>query len=79
MSRNFIDNDVRYLAAIESAATADLDETLSDFAQRVEREAQRRGFYQAKRQVIIGDEWAKTCRDKLEAGELDAIIGKLEP
>ena len=113
-----------YNAAIESAATSDLDETLSDFAQRVEREAQRRGFYQAERQVIIGDgakwiwniadeqfsqaiqiidlfhakgtisnaakaifgpesefgnEWAKTCRDELEAGELDAIIAKLEP
>jgi hypothetical protein len=113
-----------YNAAIESAATADVEETLSEFAQRVEREAQRRGFNQAKRQVIIGDgakwiwniadelfpkatqiidlfhakgtvsdaakaifgtdsefghEWAKSCRDELEAGELDAIIAKLEP
>jgi hypothetical protein len=113
-----------YNAAIESAATGDLDDTLSDFAQRVEREARRRGFYQSKRQVILGDgakwiwniadeqfpqaiqiidlfhakgtisaaakaifgteseygnEWAKTCRDELEAGKLDLIISKLEP
>lgn len=114
---------VSYNAAIESAATGDLDESLSEFAQRVEREAGRRGFHKAKRQVIIGDgakwiwniaeeqfpgaiqiidlfhakgtisnaakaifgtenefgaQWAKTCRDELEAGDLDSIIGKLE-
>ena len=114
---------VSYNAAIESAATGDLDESLSEFAQRVEREAGRRGYHKAKRQVIIGDgakwiwniaeeqfpaaiqiidlfhakgtisnaakaifgaenefgvQWAKTCRDELEAGKLDSIIGKLE-
>ena len=114
---------VSYNAAIESAATADVDESLSEFAQRVEREVSRRGFYQAERQVIIGDgakwiwniadeqfpgaiqiidlfhakgtisnaakaifgtenefgaQWAKTCRDELEAGKLDSIIGKFE-
>jgi hypothetical protein len=114
---------VSYNAAIESAATADVDESLSEFAQRVEREVHRRGFHQAKRQVIIGDgakwiwnsadeqfpgaiqiidlfhakgtisnaakaifgtesefgaQWAKTCRDELEAGNLKSIIGKLE-
>jgi len=113
-----------YNAAIESAATLDVDESLSEFAQRVERETQRRGFDKAARQVIIGDgakwiwniadeqfpkamqiidlfhakgtisnaaktifgndsefgqQWAKTCRDDLEAGKLDVIIGKLEP
>lgn len=46
---------VSYSAAIESASTKDTDLTLSDFAQRVEREAQRRGFYQAKRQVVVAD------------------------
>jgi len=46
---------VSYSAAIESAAQADTDETPSAFAQRVEREAQRRGFDQAKRQVVLGD------------------------
>jgi hypothetical protein len=114
---------VSYNAAIESAATGDLDESLSEFAQRVDREVSRRGFHKAKRQVIIGDgakwiwniadeqfpgaiqiidlfhakgtisnaakaifgtenefgvQWAKTCRDELEAGKLDIIIGKLK-
>jgi hypothetical protein len=114
---------VSYNAAIESAATADVDESLSEFAQRVERETQRRGFDQATRQVVIGDgakwiwniadeqfpdavqiidlfhakgtistaakaifgpenefgaQWAKTCRDELEAGALDSIIEKLD-
>lgn len=114
---------VSYNAAIESAATADVDESLSEFVQRVEREVHRRGFQQAKRQVIIGDgakwiwniadeqfpgaiqiidlfhakgtisnaakaifgtesefgaQWAKTCRDELEAGKLNSIIGKFE-
>ena len=36
-----------YNAAIESAATADLDQSRSQFAQRVERETQRRGFDKA--------------------------------
>lgn len=112
-----------YNAAIESAATGDLDESLSEFAQRVGREVHRRGFHQAKRQVVIGDgakwiwniadekfphaiqiidlfhakgtisnaakaifgtdsefgaQWAKTCRDELEAGKLESIIAKLE-
>lgn len=46
---------VSYNAAIESAATSDVDESLSEFAKRVERETQRRGFDKASRQVIIGD------------------------
>ena len=46
---------VSYNAAIESAATGDLDTNISDFARRVERETQRRGFDRAKRQVILGD------------------------
>jgi len=114
---------VSYNGAIESAATADVDETLSEFAQRVERETQRRGFDKVARQVVIGDgakwiwniadeqfpdaiqiidlfhakgtisnaakaifgaenefgsQWAKTCRDELEAGKLESIIEKLE-
>ena len=115
---------VTYNAAIESAATRDLDGDLSEFASRVEREAVRRGFNQARRRVIIGDGaqwiwniadeqfpdaiqiidlyhakgtitnaakaifgaesefgagWAKECRDLLEAGDLSAIITKLNP
>ena len=46
---------VTYTAAIESAATKDTDTQLSDFAQRVEREGQRRRFGQAQRQVVLGD------------------------
>ena len=42
-------------AAIESAASLDTDRQLSDFAQRVEREAQRRRFEEAPRQVVLGD------------------------
>ena len=46
---------VTYSAAIESAASGDTDNAPSDFAQRVYREAQRRGFYQARRRVVLGD------------------------
>lgn len=38
-----------------NAATGDLDQDISEFACRVERETQRRGFDRAQRQVIIGD------------------------
>lgn len=44
-----------YSAAIESAASRDTDRTVSDFAQRVEREAARRGFHRAQRQGVLGD------------------------
>ena len=58
---------VTYNAAIESAATDDLDENLSDFASRVDRETQRRGFDKAERQVIIGDGaiWIWNIADEL--------------
>lgn len=46
---------VSYSVAIESAATLDIDDTLSAFGQRVEREALRRGFERAARRVVIGD------------------------
>lgn len=46
---------VTYSAAIESAASSDTDDLASVFAQRVDREAKRRGFPQAKRRVVIGD------------------------
>lgn len=45
---------VTYSAAIESAASLNPDE-VSMFAQRVDREAQRRGFDQARRRVALGD------------------------
>ena len=46
---------VSYSAAIESAATRDTAATSSAFAQRVEREACRRGFDRAWRQAVLGD------------------------
>jgi len=46
---------ITYSAAIESAATADTSPELSDFAARVEREATRRGFAEARRRVVLGD------------------------
>jgi len=49
------EGSVSYNAAIESAATGDLDRDISEFAHRVERETRRRGFDKAQQQVIIGD------------------------
>ena len=46
---------VSYNAAIESVATSDTGSRLSPFAKRVGREAMRRGFERAKRQVVVGD------------------------
>ena len=46
---------VTYSAAIESAATLDTSPELSDFAERVTREANRRAFTDAPRQVVLGD------------------------
>jgi len=46
---------ISYSAAIESAARRDTDEAPSEFAQRVGREAGRRGFEQATRRVVLGD------------------------
>lgn len=46
---------VTYSAAIESAASCDTDDVPSLFAQRADREAQRRGFDQAERRVVLGD------------------------
>jgi Uncharacterised protein family (UPF0236) len=49
------EGSVSYSAAIETAATRDTDSQPAEFIQRVEREAKRRGFTQAPRQVVIGD------------------------
>jgi hypothetical protein len=46
---------VTYSAAIESAATPDTDAERSEFAERVLREATRRGFDRAARRAILGD------------------------
>jgi hypothetical protein len=49
------DGSVSYSAAIESAASTDSDFSASEFAQRMLREAKRRGFAQAERHCILGD------------------------
>jgi hypothetical protein len=46
---------VSYSAAVESVAQRDTDTSPSAFAERVSREAKRRGFDIADRQVVIGD------------------------
>ncbi len=46
---------VTYSAAIESAAATDTSPARSDFAERVLREATRRGFTEASRCVVLGD------------------------
>ncbi len=66
---------VSYSAAIESAATRDTDQTPSEFAQRVEREAQRRGFYQAQRRIVLGDGalWVWNLADEYFPGALQIV------
>jgi transposase len=60
-SRDDEDNPVRdpgsitYSAAIESAAALDTSPERSEFAERVLREATRRGFTEASRCVVLGD------------------------
>jgi hypothetical protein len=49
------EGSISYSAAIESAAQKDTDETPSQFAARVEREATRRGFDRAARRAVLGD------------------------
>jgi hypothetical protein len=66
---------VSYSAAIESAATRDTDKTPSEFAQRVEREAQRCGFDRAKRRVVLGDgaPWVWNLADELFPGTIQIV------
>jgi len=49
------EGSITYSAAIESAASRDTDTAPSPFAQRVRREATRRRFDHAARQVVLGD------------------------
>jgi len=66
---------VTYCAAIESAASRDTDESLSEFAQRVEREARRRGFDQAARRAVLGDGavWIWNMADELFPGAIQIV------
>lgn len=49
------EGSISYTAAIERAETKATDKSLAPFAQRVEREARRRGFDEVGRRVAIGD------------------------
>ena len=66
---------VTYSAAIESAASRDTDAAPSDFAQRVDREARRRGFDQAERRVVLGDGavWIWNLADEQFPGAIQIV------
>jgi hypothetical protein len=68
-------DSISYSAAIESAATLDTDKELSPFAQRVEREARRRGFDQARRRVVLGDgaPWIWNLAGELFPGAIQIV------
>jgi hypothetical protein len=66
---------VSYSAAIESAASRDTDDTPSQFAQRADREARRRGFDRAQRRVVLGDgaPWIWNLADELFPGAVQIV------
>ena len=66
---------VTYSAAIESAASCDTDTVPSDFAQRVEREATRRGYDRATRRVVLGDgaPWIWNLADEFFPGATQIV------
>ncbi len=66
---------VTYSAAIESAATRDTDAVPSEFAQRVDREARRRGFDRAPRRVVLGDgaPWIWNLADEQCPGAIQIV------
>lgn len=69
------EGSVSYSAGIESAATRDTDKTASEFAQRVERETQRRGFDRALRRVVLGDgaPWIWNLADECFPGTIQIV------
>ncbi|MFV1962908.1 MAG: ISKra4 family transposase [Acidimicrobiia bacterium] len=66
---------VTYSAAIESAASRDTDDVASVFAQRADREAQRRGFDRAERRVVLGDGalWIWNLADEQFPGAIQIV------
>ena len=66
---------VSYSAAIESAASRDTDDEASEFAQRADREARRRGFDQARRRVVLGDgaPWIWNLADEQFPGAIQIV------
>jgi hypothetical protein len=69
------EGSVSYSAAIESAATPDTSEDRSAFAERVLREASRRRFSEAQRQVVIGDgaPWIWNMAQELFPGAIQIV------
>ena len=66
---------VSYSAAIESAASRDTDAAPSEFAQRADREAHRRGFDQAEHRVVLGDgaPWIWNLADQQFPGAIQIV------
>ena len=66
---------VTYSAAIESAASRDTDPDPSEFARRVRREAERRGFQLARRRVILGDgaQWIWQVATEMFPGAIQIV------
>ncbi|MBI4841887.1 MAG: ISKra4 family transposase [candidate division NC10 bacterium] len=66
---------VSYSAAIESAASRDTAEAPSEFAQRADREARRRGFDQAERRAVLGDgaPWIWNLADEQFPGAIQIV------
>jgi hypothetical protein len=69
------EGSISYSAAIESAATRDTDDVPSEFAQRADREARRRGFDQAERRVVLGDgaPWIWNLADEQFPGAVQIV------
>jgi len=69
------EDSVTYSAGIESAASRDTDKDLSEFAQRVGREAARRRFEQAGRRAILGDgaPWIWNIATELFPGAIQIV------
>jgi hypothetical protein len=69
------EGSISYSAALESAAAGDTDKTPSEFAQRVDREARRRGFDQACRRVVLGDAapWIWNLADEQFPGAIQIV------
>ena len=66
---------VTYSAAIESAASRDTDPDPSEFARRMRREAERRGFQLASRRVVLGDgaRWIWQVATELFPGAIQIV------
>jgi hypothetical protein len=69
------EGSVSYSAAIESASTPDTAKEPSAFAQRVERETQRRRFLQAARTAALGDgaPWIWNVVEELFPGTTEIV------